>query len=324
MVSEPFSSAQNAPRTDENCDDPAFAASNPFCSISFIDESVDDGGEGVFVSPMDDRKANGRRDETTATATATGGGAPVSAWPPWLAQDAAAAPGSGFDDSEDTLHQKYSNARSRYPADPVYPPPALVESAFVEVCAGKACGKAGSAEIHAAIANAAPGTWRCEQRKKCWGLCQAACVVRVTKGSRQETHVRVTPQNAVAVVLESENRDRWGVPRTSNFVFRRALDVDKGDEEQGDTQETLETFSGPSLPWSPPAAAGVLLAAKNAVDRGVPVADQNDIGTSDGKAVKPFTKKRPGLESAERASARAGVFQDAAEYAFGERKHKDQ
>jgi hypothetical protein len=45
----------------------------------------------------------------------------------------------------------------------VYPPPALVESAFVEVCAGKACGKAGSAEIHAAIANAAPGTWRCEQ-----------------------------------------------------------------------------------------------------------------------------------------------------------------
>ena len=81
--------------------------------------------------------------------------------------------------------------------------------------------------------------------------------------------MRVTPQNAVAVVLESENRDRWGVPRTSNFVFRRALDVVKGDEEQGDTQETLETFSGPSLPWSPPAAAGVLLAAKNAVDRGM-------------------------------------------------------
>ena len=157
-----------------DCDHPATRAASPFCSISFIDESVDD-GEGVFDAPMDARR---RRNGHGTEALVEPPGAPVAAWPPWLAEEVATT----FDEAE--------FARASGDETDAPHPSVVVESALVEVCAGKACSKAGSAEIHAAVAGAAPATWRCEQRRKCWGLCQAACVVRVTRGTAQTTHVR--------------------------------------------------------------------------------------------------------------------------------------
>jgi hypothetical protein len=293
---------------DENCDncDDETSTASPFCSISFIDESVDDGeGEGGFVSPMEDRIA-AVESSSAMSKQSEPSTAPVTAWPPWLADDVA----NTFDEFD---------VRSVNP--PAYPSiPAVVESAFVEVCAGKACSKAGSGEIHQQITNAAPATWRCEQRKKCWGLCQAACVVRVTKGTKQETHVRVTPLNAVATVLEAENRDRWGIPQPSNFVYRREPE---GEEVQEKEKELVDAL-GPSLPWKPPASVGFLAEAIDAVERGV--VDPVEVGDADQSKVdrkKEWGNKRPGVTNAERASeCAASVFQELSSYTFGDKNNR--
>jgi hypothetical protein len=196
----------------------------------------------------------------------------------------------------------------------------VVESALVEVCAGKACAKKGSAEIHSAIAGAAPATWRCERRRKCWGLCQAACVVRVTKGTAQTTHVRVTPATAVATVV-TPDRPLGYVPR-SNFVYEKPRE--EFTKEQAAADETTRvSAAGPSLPWKPPASFGLMAAAAAAVEKGVvdPVAreklaPETDEAKTDRREAKQKAV-RPGLTRAKRASERAAtVFGGAAEYGF--------
>ena len=286
-----------------DCDDPATRAASPFCSISFIDESVDD-GEGAFDAPMDARRT---RDGHGTEALLEPPGAPVAAWPPWLAEEVAAT----FDEAE--------NARAsgdETDDDDDDDPKVVVESALVEVCAGKACSKAGSAEIHAAVAGAAPATWRCEQRRKCWGLCQAACVVRVTRGTAQTTHVRVTPATAVATVV-APDRPLGYVPR-SNFVYERRREGE--DAASAARRDARVAAEGPSLPWKPPAGAGLMAAAAAAVEKGVvdPVAPAAEgevrTGAQDGTETKA---RRPGLTRAQRASERAATaFGDAAEYVF--------
>jgi hypothetical protein len=280
---------------------------SPFCSISFIDESVDD-GEGVFDAPMAGRESVTSENEPP--------GAPVAAWPPWLAEEVAAT----FDEAEERARASRDDESSLSEVSPLFsevskaPKPArpavVVESALVEVCAGKACAKKGSAEIHSAIAGAAPETWRCEQRRKCWGLCQAACVVRVTKGTAQTTHVRVTPATAVATVVTPE-RPLGYVPR-SNFVYEKPREV-----------FTKEKAAGPSLPWKPPAGFGLMAAAAAAVEKGVvdPVAREKLAPeTDEAKTDRREARKkavRPGLTRAKRASERAAtVFGGAAEYGF--------
>jgi hypothetical protein len=200
----------------------------------------------------------------------------------------------------------------------------VVESALVEVCAGKACAKKGSAEIHSAIAGAAPATWRCEQRRKCWGLCQAACVVRVTKGTAQTTHVRVTPTTAVATVV-TPDRPLGYVPR-SNFVYERRREGEAQFAEASAARQKRDArvaAAGPSLPWKPPAGAGLMAAAAAAVEKGVvdPVAreklaPETDEAKTDRREAKQKAV-RPGLTRAKRASERAAtVFGGAAEYGF--------
>lgn len=285
-----------------DCDDPATRAASPFCSISFIDESVDD-GEGAFDPPMDARRT---RDGHGTEALSEPPGAPVAAWPPWLAEEVAAT----FDEAEN------ARASGDETDDDDDDPKVVVESALVEVCAGKACSKAGSAEIHAAVAGAAPATWRCEQRRKCWGLCQAACVVRVTRGTAQTTHVRVTPATAVATVV-APDRPLGYVPR-SNFVYERQREGE--DAASAARRDARVAAEGPSLPWKPPAGAGLMAAAAAAVEKGVvdPVAPaaEGEARTSaqDGTETKA---RRPGLTRAQRASERAATaFGDAAEYVF--------
>lgn len=286
-----------------DCDDPATRAASPFCSISFIDESVDD-GEGVFDAPMDARR---RRNGHGTEALVEPPGAPVAAWPPWLAEEVATT----FDEAE--------FARASGDETDAPHPSVVVESALVEVCAGKACSKAGSAEIHAAVAGAAPATWRCEQRRKCWGLCQAACVVRVTRGTAQTTHVRVTPATAVATVV-APDRPLGYVPR-SNFVFERRREGE--DAASAARRDARVAAAGPSLPWKPPAGAGLMAAAAAAVEKGVvdPVVSAEGearTGTQDGTVTKKKAgPRRPGLTRARRASERAATaFGDAAEYVF--------
>ena len=292
-----------------DCDDPATRAASPFCSISFIDESVDD-GEGAFDAPMDARRT---RDGHGTEALSEPPGAPVAAWPPWLAEEVAAT----FDEAEN------ARASGDETDDDDDDPKVVVESALVEVCAGKACSKAGSAEIHAAVAGAAPATWRCEQRRKCWGLCQAACVVRVTKGTAQTTHVRVTPATAVATVV-APDRPLGYVPR-SNFVYERQREGE--DAASAARRDARVAAEGPSLPWKPPAGAGLMAAAAAAVEKGVvdPVAPAEPLGerealariaAQDGTETKKKAR-RPGLTRARRASERAATaFGDAAEYVF--------
>ena len=287
-----------------DCDDPATRAASPFCSISFIDESVDD-GEGVFDAPMDARR---RRNGHGTEALVEPPGAPVAAWPPWLAEEVATT----FDEAE--------FARASGDETDAPHPSVVVESALVEVCAGKACSKAGSAEIHAAVAGAAPATWRCEQRRKCWGLCQAACVVRVTRGTAQTTHVRVTPATAVATVV-APDRPLGYVPR-SNFVYERRREGE--DAASAARRDARVAAAGPSLPWKPPAGAGLMAAAAAAVEKGVvdPVAvvggeESGGVSGADAKDRRVANARRPGLTRARRASKRAGtVFRDAAEYVF--------
>jgi hypothetical protein len=291
---------------------------SPFCSISFIDESVDD-GEGVFDAPMAGRESVTSENEPP--------GAPVAAWPPWLAEEVAAT----FDEAEERARAETRDDESSlsevsplFSEVPKAPKPArpavVVESALVEVCAGKACAKKGSAEIHSAIAGAAPATWRCEQRRKCWGLCQAACVVRVTKGTAQTTHVRVTPATAVATVV-TPDRPLGYVPR-SNFVYERPRE--EFTKEQAAADETTRvSAAGPSLPWKPPASFGLMAAAAAAVEKGVvdPVAreklaPETDEAKTDRREAKQKAV-RPGLTRAKRASERAAtVFGGAAEYGF--------
>ena len=305
-----------------DCDDPATRAASPFCSISFIDESVDD-GEGAFDPPMDARRT---RDGHGTEALSEPPGAPVAAWPPWLAEEVAAT----FDEAEKARASRDENEtddddESSFPAPPnercePVRPAVVVESALVEVCAGKACSKKGSAEIHAAIAGAAPETWRCEQRRKCWGLCQAACVVRVTKGTAQTTHVRVTPETAIATVV-TPDRPLGYVPR-SNFVYERPREGEEVDASAD--RKARVAAAGPSLPWKPPAGAGLMAAAAAAVEKGVvdPVAvvggeESGGVSGADAKDRRVANARRPGLTRARRASKRAGtVFRDAAEYVF--------
>jgi hypothetical protein len=289
-----------------DCDDPATRAASPFCSISFIDESVDD-GEGAFDPPMDARRT---RDGHGTEALSEPPGAPVAAWPPWLAEEVAAT----FDEAEN------ARASGDETDDDDDDPKVVVESALVEVCAGKACSKAGSAEIHAAVAGAAPATWRCEQRRKCWGLCQAACVVRVTRGTAQTTHVRVTPTTAVATVV-TPDRPLGYVPR-SNFVYERPREEFTKEKAAAD-ETTRVSAAGPSLPWKPPASFGLMAAAAAAVEKGVvdPVAreklaPETDEAKTDRREAKQKAV-RPGLTRAKRASERAAtVFGGAAEYGF--------
>ena len=305
---------------------------SPFCSISFIDESVDD-GEGAFDAPMAGRESVTNENESPGT--------PVAAWPPWLAEEVAAT----FDEAEERARASRDDESSLSEVSPLSlfsevskaPKPArpavVVESALVEVCAGKACAKKGSAEIHSAIAGAAPATWRCEQRRKCWGLCQAACVVRVTKGTAQTTHVRVTPATAVATVV-TPDRPLGYVPR-SNFVYERPERPGEGfanekekEENAADAEKTTRaSAAGPSLPWKPPASFGLMAAAAAAVEKGVvdPVARDERLAPetetktkTDGREAKKKKKAlRPGLSRAERASERAAMaFGGAAEYTF--------
>ena len=295
---------------------------SPFCSISFIDESVDD-GEGAFDAPMAGRESVTNENESP--------GAPVAAWPPWLAEEVAAT----FDEAEERARASRDDESSLSEVSPLFsevskaPKPArpavVVESALVEVCAGKACAKKGSAEIHSAIAGAAPATWRCEQRRKCWGLCQAACVVRVTKGTAQTTHVRVTPATAVATVVKPD-RPLGDVPR-SNFVYERPREGFTNEKETNAADEkktTRVSAAGPSLPWKPPASFGLMAAAAAAVEKGVvdPVARERlklapeTEAKTDGREAKKKAL-RPGLSRAKRASERAATaFGGAAEYTF--------
>ena len=290
---------------------------SPFCSISFIDESVDD-GEGVLDAQMAGRESVTSENEPP--------GAPVAAWPPWLAEEVAAT----FDEAEERARASRDDESSLSEVSPLFsevpkaPKPArpavVVESALVEVCAGKACAKKGSAEIHSAIAGAAPETWRCEQRRKCWGLCQAACVVRVTKGTAQTTHVRVTPATAVATVV-TPDRPLGYVPR-SNFVYERPREEFTKEKAAAD-ETTRVSAAGPSLPWKPPASFGLMAAAAAAVEKGVvdPVAREKLAPeTDEAKTDRREAKKkavRPGLTRAKRASERAAtVFGGAAEYGF--------
>ena len=315
----PFSAEGERPPRSEDVGDPEARAASPFCSISFVDESVDD-GEGAFDAPMDSRWTR----DGSGTEAFEPPGAPVAAWPPWLAEEVAATfdeaetAWASRDDTDDDDKSSFSappNTRSK----PVRPA-VVVESALVEVCAGKACSKKGSAAIHAAIAGAAPETWRCEQRRKCWGLCQAACVVRVTKGTAQTTHVRVTPGTAVATVVMPD-RPFGFVPR-SNFVYERRREGEEGDS--GADQKARVAAAGPSLPWKPPAGAGLMAAAAAAVEKGVvdPVAageGEASGGASrlDAKGRRVTNARRPGLTRARRASERAAtVFRDTAEYVF--------
>ena len=316
----PFAVEGERPPLSEDGDDPEALAASPFCSISFIDESVDD-GEGAFDAPMDARWTR----DGSETEALDPPGAPVAAWPPWLAEEVAAT----FDEAEKARASRDENEtddddESSFPAPPnersePVRPAVVVESALVEVCAGKACSKKGSAEIHAAIAGAAPETWRCEQRRKCWGLCQAACVVRVTRGTAQTTHVRVTPATAVATVV-APDRPLGYVPR-SNFVYERRREGE--DAASAARRDARVAAAGPSLPWKPPAGAGLMAAAAAAVEKGVvdPVVSAEGearTGTQDGTVTKKKAgPRRPGLTRARRASERAATaFGDAAEYVF--------
>jgi len=283
---------------------------------------VDD-GEGVFDAPMAGRESVTNENESP--------GAPVAAWPPWLAEEVATT----FDEAEERARASRDDESSLSEVSPLSlfsevskaPKPALsavvVESALVEVCAGKACAKKGSAEIHSAIAGAAPATWRCEQRRKCWGLCQAACVVRVTKGTAQTTHVRVTPATAVATVV-TPDRPLGYVPR-SNFVYERPREGFTNEKEKNAADEkktTRVSAAGPSLPWKPPASFGLMAAAAAAVEKGVvdPVARERLAPETEAKTDGREAKKkalRPGLSRAKRASERAATaFGGAAEYTF--------
>ena len=317
----PFAVEGERPPLSEDGDDPEALAASPFCSISFIDESVDD-GEGAFDAPMDARWTR----DGSETEALDPPGAPVAAWPPWLAEEVAAT----VDEAEKARASRDENEtddddESSFPAPPnercePVRPAVVVESALVEVCAGKACSKKGSAEIHAAIAGAAPETWRCEQRRKCWGLCQAACVVRVTKGTAQTTHVRVTPETAIATVV-TPDRPLGYVPR-SNFVYERPREGEEVDASAD--RKARVAAAGPSLPWKPPAGAGLMAAAAAAVEKGVvdPVAvvggeESGGVSGADAKDRRVANARRPGLTRARRASKRAGtVFRDAAEYVF--------
>jgi hypothetical protein len=145
-------------------------------------------------------------------------------------------------------------------------------------------------------------------------------VVRVTKGTAQTTHVRVTPATAVATVV-TPDRPLGYVPR-SNFVYERPREEFTKEKAAAD-ETTRVSAAGPSLPWKPPASFGLMAAAAAAVEKGVvdPVAREKLAPeTDEAKTDRREAKKkavRPGLTRAKRASERAAtVFGGAAEYGF--------
>ena len=138
---------------------------SPYCSITFIDESEDDDGEGDFLPPMSD----------PATAAGVRAPPPTTAWPPWL------------EDTQATTHVSG---------------PACDITATVEVCAGKACARNGLASdvMNALRGNMPPG-WTLTPGRKCMGMCKKACVVRVTGDMNQVVHTGVTSATAAISVL---------------------------------------------------------------------------------------------------------------------------
>jgi hypothetical protein len=140
---------------------------SPYCSITFIDESEDDDGEGDFAPPMSDPR--------TAAGGAPSPSPPTSAWPPWL---------------EDTMATTHVSG------------PACDISATVEVCAGKQCARNGLASdvMNSLRGNMPPG-WTLQPGRKCMGMCKRACVVRVTGEVNQVVHTGVTSATAAISVL---------------------------------------------------------------------------------------------------------------------------
>ena len=275
------------------------ARQSPFCSISFIDESVDD-GEGVFDAPMDAR----RRRNGHGTEARLGPGAPGPA-------AAAVARRGSRDDVRRGGVRAGVGGRDGRPSE-----------SRGGVCAGggvrgQACSKAGSAEIHAAVAGAAPATWRCEQRR-------VGAVPSGVRGARHEgrqtTHVRVTPATAVATVV-APDRPLGYVPR-SNFVYERRR---KGEDAASAARRGARVAAaGPSLPWKPPAGAGVdgHRRRRGGEGRGRPRRFGRGRGahrhTGRDRNEKKAGPRRPGLTRARRArrSARPASVRGAAEYVF--------
>lgn len=140
---------------------------SPYCSITFIDESEDDDGEGDFAPPMSDPR--------TAAGGTPSPSPPTSAWPPWL---------------EDTMATTHVSG------------PACDISATVEVCAGKQCARNGLASdvMNSLRGNMPPG-WTLQPGRKCMGMCKRACVVRVTGEVNQVVHTGVTSATAAISVL---------------------------------------------------------------------------------------------------------------------------
>jgi len=269
---------------------------SPYCSITFVDESGDEEGpEGAFAPPMADLATAAPAPPSPSSSPPSSPlpardpppappGAPIAAWPPWLAEAGAGAP-------------------------------ACAVNATVEVCEGKACARAGGAAVRLAVRAAAakPPGWEVVGRK-CMGLCSQACVVRVTESTNQVVHTRVTPANAEMTVLPGRSyAGDFGVPGQI-FTGRRVAAPTRRVPDSPPPEA-----AGPSLPWSPPAAAGFLAAAIEAVERGVdageepgangdaeedPAAERNAERTAGTKERPGRRRTRPGAAAAIAASRR--------------------
>ena len=162
-------------------------------------------------------------------------------------------------------------------------------------------------------AAAKPPGWEVVGRK-CMGLCSQACVVRVTESTNQVVHTRVTPANAEMTVLPGRSyAGDFGVPGQI-FTGRRVAAPTRRVPDSPPPEA-----AGPSLPWSPPAAAGFLAAAIEAVERGVdageepgangdaeeePAAERNAKRTAGTKERPGRRRTRPGAAAAIAASRR--------------------
>ena len=181
---------------------------SPYCSITFIDESEDDDGEGDFLPPMSD----------PATAAGVRAPPPTTAWPPWLEDTQATAHVSG---------------------------PACDINATVEVCVGKACARNGlAADVMNALRGNTPPGWTLTPGRKCMGMCKKACVVRVTGDVNQVVHTGVTSATAAISVLPGRSFSTMAGLSLDDYIPATMQPEEQGRKEPERAAPAMAAASG--------------------------------------------------------------------------------
>ena len=250
-----------------------------------------------------DGRARRRRNGHGTEALVEPPGAPVAAWPPWLAEEVATT----FDEAE----------FARASGDETDAPP----KSRGGVCAGG--GVRGQGVLQGGLGGDPPpprrrgaGDVAVRSSEKVLGAAKrrAWCASR---GARRRPRTCVDARDGGRHGGRAD-RPLGYVPR-SNFVYERRRE---GEDAASAATPRAQPPRRAVSPWKPP-AGGAMAAAAAAVEKGGSTPSfrprgEARTGTQDGTETKKKTDpRRPGLTRARRASERAATaFGDAAEYVF--------